>query len=161
MCPSHEQASSEVDSRGPSTSPDARNHSQHLHAASGETLSENPTQNVPEFLAHRNCERGQMSNIPQDNVFGTICYAAINNTSSAITGLELLPTFPRGTAESSGDPTRTLLSCLCAKLLHCIQLFSTLWTIACQASLSIGFSRQDYWSRVFMPSPGDLLYSGI
>ena len=28
----------------------------------------------------------------------------------------------------------------------CVQLFVTLWTVACQASLSIGLSRQEYWS---------------
>lgn len=79
VCPSLKQASSEVESRGPSRSSDARNHSQHLCGASGETLSENPTQDAPEFMAHRNCERGQMSNVPQNNIFGTFCYTAINN----------------------------------------------------------------------------------
>ena len=36
------------------------------------------------------------------------------------------------------------------------QLFSTLWTVACQAPLSMGFPRQEYWSRFPFPSPGDL-----
>ena len=31
-------------------------------------------------------------------------------------------------------------------LLSCVQLFATLWTVACQAHLSMGFSRQEYWS---------------
>ena len=30
------------------------------------------------------------------------------------------------------------------------------WTIACQAPLSLGFSRQEYWSGLPHPSPGDL-----
>ena len=30
------------------------------------------------------------------------------------------------------------------------------WTIACQAPLSVGFSRQEYWSGLPFPSPGDL-----
>ena len=34
-------------------------------------------------------------------------------------------------------------------------------TVACQASLSMGFSRQEYWSGLPFPSPGDLLNSGI
>ena len=38
----------------------------------------------------------------------------------------------------------------------CIQLFATPWTIAHQAPLSTGFSRQDYWSELPCPSPGDL-----
>ena len=44
---------------------------------------------------------------------------------------------------------------------NCVQLFATLWTIACQALLSMGFSRQEYWSWLPCPSPGDLLYPGI
>ena len=34
--------------------------------------------------------------------------------------------------------------------------FVTSWTVACQAPLSLGFSRQEYWSRLPFPSPGDL-----
>ena len=37
-----------------------------------------------------------------------------------------------------------------------VQLFATPWTIAHVASLSTGFSRQDYWSGLPCPSPGDL-----
>ena len=36
------------------------------------------------------------------------------------------------------------------------QLFETLWIIACQGPLSKGFSRQEYWSGLLFPSPGDL-----
>ena len=32
----------------------------------------------------------------------------------------------------------------------------TPWTVACQAPLPIGFSRQEYWSGLPFPSPGDL-----
>ena len=35
-------------------------------------------------------------------------------------------------------------------------LFATLWTVAHQASLSMGFSRQEYWSGLPFPPPGDL-----
>ena len=38
-------------------------------------------------------------------------------------------------------------------LLSCVQLFATPWTIACQASPSMGFSRQEYWSGLPLPSP--------
>ena len=41
------------------------------------------------------------------------------------------------------------------------QLFLTLWTIACQAPLSMGFFRQEYWSELPFPSPGDLSDPGI
>ena len=37
-----------------------------------------------------------------------------------------------------------------------IQLFATLWTVAHQAPLSMRFSRQEYWSRLPFPHPGDL-----
>ena len=33
---------------------------------------------------------------------------------------------------------------------------ATPWTVACQAALSMGFSRQEYWSVLPFPSPGDL-----
>ena len=42
------------------------------------------------------------------------------------------------------------------KSLSRVQLFVTLWTIAYQAPLSMGFSRQDYWSGLPFPSPEDL-----
>ena len=37
-----------------------------------------------------------------------------------------------------------------------VRLFATLWTVACQAPLSMGFSRREYWSGLPFPSPGDL-----
>ena len=36
------------------------------------------------------------------------------------------------------------------------QLFATLWTVAHQAPLSMGFSRQEYWSGLPFPPPGGL-----
>ena len=39
--------------------------------------------------------------------------------------------------------------------------FGTLWTVACQAPLSIGFPRQDYWSGLLFPSPGGLPDPGM
>ena len=47
------------------------------------------------------------------------------------------------------------------KLLSCVQLFATPWTVARQAPLSMGFSRQEYWSGLPFPSPGDLPNPGI
>ena len=37
---------------------------------------------------------------------------------------------------------------------HYVWLFGTLWTVACQTPLSMGFSRQEYWSGLPFPSPG-------
>ena len=47
------------------------------------------------------------------------------------------------------------------QLLSLVLLFSSPWTVACQALLSMRFSRQEYWSGLPCPSPGDLLRSGI
>ena len=42
-----------------------------------------------------------------------------------------------------------------------VRLFATLWTIAHQAPLSMGFSGQEYWSGLPFPSPGDLPNPGM
>ena len=47
------------------------------------------------------------------------------------------------------------------KLLSHVRLFATPWTVAYQAPLSMQFSRQDYWSGLPIPSPGDLPNPGI
>ena len=47
------------------------------------------------------------------------------------------------------------------KLLSRVRLFVTPWTVAHQAPPSMGFSRQEYWSGLPFPSPGDLPNSGI
>ena len=47
------------------------------------------------------------------------------------------------------------------QLLSHIRLFATQLTVTCQAPLSMGFSRQEYWSGWPCPSPGDLPDPGI
>ena len=47
------------------------------------------------------------------------------------------------------------------KLLSCVGLFATLWTVAYQAPPSMGFSRQEYWSGLPFPPPVDLPDPGI
>ena len=42
-----------------------------------------------------------------------------------------------------------------------VKLFATLQIVACQAPLSMRFSRQEYWSRLPFPSPGDIPDPGI
>ena len=51
--------------------------------------------------------------------------------------------------------------CVCAQLLSCVQFFATSWTRACQAPLSKGFSRQEYWSELPFPPQGDFPDPGI
>ena len=47
------------------------------------------------------------------------------------------------------------------KSLSRVRLFANLWTVAQQAPQSMGFSRQEYWSGLPFPSPGDLPDPGI
>ena len=47
------------------------------------------------------------------------------------------------------------------KSLSHVRLFATPWTVAYQAPLSMGFSRQEYWSGLPFPFPGDLPDPGI
>ena len=55
--------------------------------------------------------------------------------------------------------------CVCVTLhmcaLSCFQLFAPPWTIALQALLSMKFSKQEYWSGLPFPPPGDLPNPGI
>ena len=48
---------------------------------------------------------------------------------------------------------RFVRDCVLSHLSH-VRLFATLWTVACQAPLLIGFSRQEYWSGLPCPPPG-------
>ena len=53
--------------------------------------------------------------------------------------------------------------CVCAHrcTLSCIQLFATLWIVACQTPLSIGFFRQEYWNGSPFTPPGNLPDQGL
>ena len=50
---------------------------------------------------------------------------------------------------------------MCSVTINRVRLFATPWTIACQASLYMGFSRQEYWNGFPFPSPGVLSNLGI
>ena len=72
---------------------------------------------------------------------------------------------------SSSGPTHTpvkithemsqITTCIHAKLISHVRLFVTPWTVAHQAPLSMGFSRQGYWSGLPFPPPGNLPHAGI
>ena len=51
--------------------------------------------------------------------------------------------------------------CVCVRALSCVQPFATPQTVACQAHLSMDFSRKAYWNRLLFPPPGDLPGPGI
>ena len=61
---------------------------------------------------------------------------------------------------SHGGNSCTMCACMVCRFSH-VRLFATLWMIAQQASLSMGFSRQEYWSGLPCPPPGDLSNQGI
>ena len=58
----------------------------------------------------------------------------------------------------SFELSRVLLCCV--ESLSCVWLFVTLWTVVHQAPLPMGFSRQEYWSELPCPPPGDLSNPG-
>ena len=60
----------------------------------------------------------------------------------------------------SSEDARTINSCMLNRFSH-VCLFVTPWTVACQAPLSMGFSRQEYWGGLPCPPPGDLPDPGI
>ena len=55
----------------------------------------------------------------------------------------------------------SLFCVMCVCVLSRVRLFTTLWTLAHQAPLSMGFSRQEDWSGLPCPPPGDLADPGI
>ena len=66
------------------------------------------------------------------------------------------------TAEPSGKPPSiSTVQFSSVQSLSRVQLFATPWTVAHQILLSTEFSRQEYWSRLSFPSPGDLPNPGI
>ena len=50
-----------------------------------------------------------------------------------------------------------VIQALCVCMLSRVRLFATLWTVVCQARLSVGFCRPEYWSGLPCPAPGCLL----
>jgi len=53
-------------------------------------------------------------------------------------------------------PVICICVCVCVCALSCVQFLAATWTVVHQAPLSMGFSRQEYWSGLPCPPPGDL-----
>ena len=102
------------------------------------------------------------------NLYAQICFDLVNH-SSAAKSLQSCPTLcdpidgsPPGSAVPGILQARTLWVAISfssvwkwkvkVKSVSCVWLFETPWIIAHQASLSMGFSRQEYWSGVPSPS---------
>ena len=67
-----------------------------------------------------------------------------------------------GEGETNGESSMEIYTLkVKVKLLSRVRLFEAPWTVAYQAPLSMEFSRQEYWSGLPFPSPGDLPNPGI
>ena len=71
----------------------------------------------------------------------------------------LNPVGPEQSAEEEDCPNQCNVRTL-SRFSH-VQLFATLWTVAHQALLSVGLSRQEHWSGLPCPPPGDLPHPGV
>ena len=82
-------------------------------------------------------------------------HAFVSN-ATANTGMRVLVLFL-----SDSHPEVELLGHMKVKSLSRVQLFATLWTVAYQAPLSMGLTRQEYWSGLLFPPPGIFPTQGI
>ena len=75
--------------------------------------------------------------------------------------IHLLPSTKAASKNREYDYRFCFLRMMDECMLNCVRLFVTPWTVVCQASLSMEFSKQEYWSRLPFPSPRDLPDPGI
>ena len=73
--------------------------------------------------------------------------------------LTRLPCIPGAPAPTAAEITNRCSECV--SHISCVRLFSTPWTAAHQAPLSLGFSRQEYWHGLPCPPPAGLPNPGI
>ena len=97
---------------------------------------------------------------PQQNQTKLV-YLAIRLRREGKNSLQYVSVIYKTRKKSFGKVTAQLVRlCVCWVISHA-RLFMTPWTVAHQAPLSMGFSRQEYWSGLPCPPPGDLPDSGI
>ena len=90
-------------------------------------------------------------------IAGSRGYSSMRCSSFLLQGILLLKSIgSRAPSLSSCGVCACVLSCFC-----CVWLLETSWTVDHQAPLSMEFSRQEYWSGLPLPSPGDFPNSGI
>ena len=95
-------------------------------------------------------------------------YSSVDKESAYDTGgSNLISGWGRSPREGIGYPLQYFGACLVAQLVKNLPamqetwVLATLWTVAHQAPLSMGFSRQEYWRGLSFPSTGNLLDPGI
>ena len=63
--------------------------------------------------------------------------------------------------KKSNNPVKSVCVCVCVSVCSVVSDSATTWTVAQQAPPSMGFSRQESWSGLPFPHPGDLPDPGI
>ena len=87
-------------------------------------------------------------------------WAGLVSSEASLLGLQTAA-FPTDCLPSLHVGVLIFSYCVYAKLLSRVWLFATPWTVVRQPSLSMGFSRQEYWNGLPCPPPNDLLDPGI
>ena len=122
-----------------------------------------------------NILRSLQTHEPHSNSLSNKLCLKMSQAKSGIKQIRLLVKGPNFTLvikdknmkEACGDKQEILKAYsiqMCTYVLSCfsrVRLCVTPWTVACQAPLSMGFSRQKYWSGLPFPVPGDLPDPGI
>ena len=98
------------------------------------------------------------------SLFSSYCFLANRDLGMLLAGQHLPTPLLSQYANVLGySPVIPDYACACVhvKSLSCVQLPATLWAVACQALLSVGFSRQEYWSGFPCPPPGIFPIQGL
>ena len=94
----------------------------------------------------------------QDKSFWRVTFGQIFEGSVEVMGISGGKEFP---VWNSRRKIPKMEVCMHAHSLSCVWLFTTPWTVACQALLSLGFSRQEFWCCLPFSLPGYLPDPGI
>ena len=93
------------------------------------------------------------------------CFTLVSEISSQTSGTSLQVLINTHVVNSESLCWTSEAKLLCEHMhvcmLHCILLFATLWTVVQQGPLFMEFPRQEYWSGLSFPPPGDLPHPGI
>ena len=102
-------------------------------------------------------------NLHQEGSLVPLCFFITVVSSTYLRLLIYLPAVLTPACDSSSLAFHMVYSA-CVRVISCfsrVQLFVTLWTVAYQAPLSMGFSRQEYWNELPCPPPGIFLTQGL
>ena len=107
-------------------------------------------------LSHPYMTTGKTIALTRRTLVGKVMSLLLNMLSRVV--ITFLPRRKRLLISWLQSPSSVIL---CVKSLSCVWLFATPWTVAYQAPPSMGSSRQESWSGLSFPSPGDLPNPGI